>query len=235
MKVSFDIVTKFKWFLLIITINSSVKWLLKSVCRNFDFCSLEYSSIWIEEFKFPKFLVFFFLFSQFIISVVILALAVCSEAGYLPAVVDYSHGAWGAPSWGVSAWGPAANWGGAAPYGWGNGAYGPYGPSLVILLLINAKYKKKLFIIFNIFGGISNRLHPAHMDHTVHHTDHMAQPPPFTPIHHLMVMTGSFALNNSIKSFLSSTIILLMWFSNFTENTLPLTEDQCMVCLCHFY
>lgn len=72
-----------------------------------------------------------------------MALAVCSEAGYLPAVVDYSYGAWGAPSWGVSAWGPAANWGGAAPYGWGNGAYGPYGPSLVIILLINVKYKKK--------------------------------------------------------------------------------------------
>lgn len=48
---------------------------------------------------------------QFIISVVILALAVCSEAGYLPAaVVDVSHGAWGAP-WGAAPW--AGAWGGA--------------------------------------------------------------------------------------------------------------------------
>lgn len=85
---------------------------------------------------------------QFIISVVILALAVCSDAGYLPAaVVDVSHGAWGAP-WAAAPWGgPAPYWGApaahgypwgqpslttshswGAPYAWG-GPYAAHGPT----------------------------------------------------------------------------------------------------------
>lgn len=54
-----------------------------------------------------------------------LALAVCSEAGYLPAaVVDVSHGAWGAP-WAGAPW-AGAYWGAPAAHGY---AWG--GPSLV--------------------------------------------------------------------------------------------------------
>lgn len=66
-----------------------------------------------------------FLFSQFIISVVMLALATANaSAGYYgPAAVDLSHGAWGAPAWGAAHWG--GPWGGPAAWG-----YGPYGPSL---------------------------------------------------------------------------------------------------------
>ncbi|XP_055305158.1 adult cuticle protein 1-like [Sitodiplosis mosellana] len=78
---------------------------------------------------------------KFILAVVILALAVCSEAGYLPAaVVDVSHGAWGSPwaagpYWGAPAWGGPSlttshSWGAPyAPYAYGGpyaaAAYGP--------------------------------------------------------------------------------------------------------------
>lgn len=79
-----------------------------------------------------------------------MALAVCSEAGYLPAVVDVSHGAWGGPYWGAPAahgywgqpslttshWGAgpwAGAWAAGAPWGAWNGPYagahGPHGPT----------------------------------------------------------------------------------------------------------
>lgn len=65
------------------------------------------------------------MFLQFTIAVVLLAVAVCSEAGYLPQVVDVSHGAWDS-HWdgGHGAWdGHWGAWPAAA-------AYHPYGPSL---------------------------------------------------------------------------------------------------------
>lgn len=61
-----------------------------------------------------------------------MALAVCGDAGLLPAAIDLSHGAWGAPAWAAPAWGAPA-WG-APAWGLGPAAYGlglgPYGPSL---------------------------------------------------------------------------------------------------------
>lgn len=57
--------------------------------------------------------------SKFTIAVVILAVAICSEAGLVPTtVIDVSASPWNAP------------WGN--PWGHGPLAYGPYGPSLAV-------------------------------------------------------------------------------------------------------
>lgn len=48
-----------------------------------------------------------------------LALAVYGDAGYVPAAIDLSHGAWGAGPWAAGPWG-AGHWG-AGP--WGAGAW----------------------------------------------------------------------------------------------------------------
>lgn len=58
-----------------------------------------------------------------------LAFAVCSNAGLLPAAVDLSHGAWGAGHWGASPWAAApwgaGHWGAAAAPYWGHSWGGP--------------------------------------------------------------------------------------------------------------
>lgn len=61
--------------------------------------------------------------SKFTIAVVILAVAMCSEAGLVPTVIDVSASPWDAP-WGNHHWGN--------PWGHGAVAYGPYGPSLAV-------------------------------------------------------------------------------------------------------
>lgn len=82
---------------------------------------------------------------KFTIAVVILAVAICSEAGLVPTVIDVSAAPWDAPwgspwgnPWGhgPAAWGPGPTTWGHGPYGpslaVSHQAYNPYGPSLAV-------------------------------------------------------------------------------------------------------